>query len=494
MKEYKKFIYGFAILLIMALLIHLGYKCSAIPYDDAYTVFMIKKSYTEILSITATDVHPPLYYWGLKTFSILFGDSFFALRIFSLLGIAAAILLACFPIRRLFGFRIAAVFTLLLLLFPVTQYLVTDIRMYSWTMFFVLACALFAYDVYRKGRVIDWIKFFISGLCAAYLHNFGLLSVFWIYVLLFIVMLKNGRRWQHLLACGLIFSVAYLPWLLQLVAQVNNVSGDYWIKPLTLNDLFLHIYYFYSPKEVWLPFTDFSKTQMMAGLIILMSVQFILTLNVFFTGIKKQAKSAILSLLAFVAFILPIVTGFLISVLFTPISVVRYMTCSFGLFILSIAFVLDRIYEYRTYRKLLYLFILLLFLDGALRYRSNLIYYNETNIVYSDIAAFIDADNRHAELIVANDFSFYVIPRLQLIAPNSHYAVLGTYDRILNSEPFRFDVIHQLPSVGFVLVNHYRRESVQKNFRQFQDSLSSYYITVDSLQIEEFSFYKMQRK
>lgn len=122
----------------VSLFTYLDFADLAIPYDDAYSVFMVKSSYSDIVKITAKDVHPPLYYWGLKAFSAIFGDTIFSLRLFSALGIFATFLLGYFPIRKQFGDRVALMFISLLIMFPVTQYLATDIRMYSWTMFFCI--------------------------------------------------------------------------------------------------------------------------------------------------------------------------------------------------------------------------------------------------------------------------------------------------------------------------------------------------------------------
>lgn len=53
--------------------------------DEAYTFAMIEHSFSEIWSITAADVHPPLYYFLLKIFSNIFGYSFLATRTFSII-------------------------------------------------------------------------------------------------------------------------------------------------------------------------------------------------------------------------------------------------------------------------------------------------------------------------------------------------------------------------------------------------------------------------
>ncbi len=123
MKVSKVFIYISLLTFGMGLFTFLDLKDTEIPYDDAYSAFMIEASYSDIMHITAKDVHPPFYYWGLKTFSLLFGSSTFVLRLFSLLGIFLTLLLGCFPIRRFFGDKVAVFFIVLIILFPVTQYL-----------------------------------------------------------------------------------------------------------------------------------------------------------------------------------------------------------------------------------------------------------------------------------------------------------------------------------------------------------------------------------
>lgn len=363
----------------VSLFTYLDFTDVAIPYDDAYSVFMVKSSYTDIVRITAKDVHSPLYYFGLKVFSSIFGDSIFSLRLFSALGIFAIFLLGCFPIRRLFGNRVAVLFIALLIMFPVTQYLATDIRMYSWTMFFVLACAICGYKVYSEGCSRNWILFLTTGLCAAYLHNYGLLSVVGIYIFLLVFLVKKKKEWKHLVYCGIVFSALYVPWLLQLIWQFTDVANDYWIKPLTLNDLFLHIYYFYSPKEIWSPFVDFSKTQMMIGLIVVMGIQLLITLKVLRSGIKSRGdEKTCLAVISFFVFLFPVLVAALISMLYVPILVSRYMTCSFGLFVLSLAFVLAQAYEYTIYRRLANVFLVFLIFIGGVRLYSGVKYYNET--------------------------------------------------------------------------------------------------------------------
>jgi len=484
-------IYILLFIIGISLFSYLDLKNMAIPYDDAYSAFMIKSSYADIVRITAKDVHPPLYYWGLKAFSSLFGDSIFTLRLFSQLGVLATFLLGCFPIRKRFGDRVAILFIILLLFFPVTQYLATDIRMYSWTMFLVLACSIYAYKIYIKGKSYNWILFFVTGICAAYTHNYGLLSILGIYILLFLSLLLARKKWYLLVICSVLFSIAYTPWLLQLMWQINDVVGEYWIEPLTMNDLYLHIYYFYSPKEVWRPFIDFTKVQMMIGLILIMAIQLILTLKVLYSGLKEKDKLTYLAVISFLAFVFPVLAGGIISIAYVPILVTRYMTCSFGLFILSLAFILAKAGKYPVYRKLTYVFLLLILIVGIVRVYSGLSYYKETENLYGQIRDF-SYSNGEKQIFVAADSSYHIMPRLQLIVPENDFYILnkGRYESF---EPFIFNEIDSVPFSNFIFVHH-ERDEICSDFKAYRQKLRDKYMITDSLRSVESYFYKVKVK
>lgn len=490
MKIPKVIIYVFLLIFGTGLFAYLDLKDVTMLYDDAYSIFMAKASYSEIISITSSDVHPPLYYILLKIFTSVFSDSLFSFRFFSTLGVIATLLLGCFPIRKILGDRIAVIFILLILFFPVSQYLATEIRMYSWTMFFVLLCGIYAYRVFSEGQISVWGIFLLSGICAAYLHNYGLLSVLGIYLILLISFIKQKKKWHQVLICGILFGLAYLPWLIRLIGQIENISTDYWIEPLTLNDLFLHIYYFYSPKEVWLPFADFSKVQMMVGLIVLMAVQLIITITVIYKGYRYKDKTLYLAIIALLAFLFPIIVGAIISVAYFPILVPRYMTCSFALYTLSMALIVDRAFIYLKHKWLIYAFAALMIVDGMIRYSSNLKYYHQTEIAYNQIHEFV----RNGEQLVANDFSYHIMPRLQLIVPNNTFYILDSDSVNNNYEPFKFDGIVDRENLGdkFILV-HNDRKAIQDEFQAFKASLAGKYRIIDSLQTSEIYLYRIER-
>jgi len=463
-----------------------------ISYDEAYSIFLAKKSYIEIIQITAQDVHPPLYYWFLKIFNLLFSDSLFSFRMFSACGIFATMLLGCFPINRLFGNKVAILFILLLIIFPVTQFLATDIRMYSWTMFFTLLTAIYAFEAHSRGYKSDWIIFSVASICCAYMHNYGFLYSIGIYTYLFLVNLQSKRVRKYIILCFILFIIVYLPWFTQLILQINSISNDYWIKPLTKNDLFLHIYYFYSPKEIWLPFTDFRKGQMMVGLIFIIFIQLIITIKVLSTGWIKRDKSMKVIISAFILFIFPIMAGFIISILFMPIIVPRYMTCSYGLFLLCFAFIFAKAINLKLYRKLTYIFLILLAVDGCIRLYSNTIYYKQTTESYDQMRLFTNNPN-DSNIFVANDFSYNVMPRIQVILPGNHYLVLTDTGKEKKFEPFTFKQVKYLDLDNFILV-HQDREAIQDDFWKYWSALNDTYIIKDSLYATDLRLYKIHRR
>ena len=501
----NKFLIPYFILIAigLGLFIYIDYINQALPYDDAYSTLMIRLSYTEIYNLTATDVHPPLFYWGLKTFTLLFGESMFVMRLFSLVGFVAILLLGQFPIRRLFGYRVTAFFTALLFLFPVTQYYITDIRMYSWCMFAVLACGLFAYDIYSRGKIIDWVKMLIVAVLGAYLHNYALMGIFGIYMTLLFFMIKDKKKWVYVIISGLIFILIYSPWMLHLVWQINLVEEGYWIKPLGLNDIFLHIYYLYSPKETWMDFTDYTKRQMVIFLVILISCHFMLILKVFVDAYKQRKykteawRIAILVLVATITFAFPIIVGFIISFVHMPIMVPRYMVCSFGLLVLGTAIAFAYVSKQRKIRPLLIIFFALLTACCVVRYRAVYSFYKETQIEYSQIKNFLKDDS----IVFLSHFESYPsMCRLEVLTPG-HKAFLFMPSKWHGDfHPFTIEIVRasqkfdeEIILIQGVMLNRKTKE-YEIDFPEFTVAMSENYEIIDQLQTSDFALYRMKAR
>ena len=53
---------------------------ASIWFDEAFSAYLIRYDFAKIWHLTSVDVHPPLYYFALKIWSLIFGTSDFGLR------------------------------------------------------------------------------------------------------------------------------------------------------------------------------------------------------------------------------------------------------------------------------------------------------------------------------------------------------------------------------------------------------------------------------
>ena len=282
----KIVLYFVLIILGIGAYTYLDYINIMLLYDDAYTMRIVKHSFSDIYNITAGDVHPPLYYWALKIYSLLVGATIFAERSFSTLGVLAIMLFAAFPLRKRFGDRIALLFITLIVFFPVTQFLATEIRMYSWAVFLVLAAATFAYDAYVHSRWIDWVKLLLMAIAAAYIHYFALMSVCWIFAVLLLVIVAGKKAKNKYFITLLVFIVSYIPWIANVYSQIRAIKHLFFVNPFSFDDIYYHLYYFYSIKKEWLPIDDSIRIGLMYGVIAILLLQAVVCrlLAFFFSG------------------------------------------------------------------------------------------------------------------------------------------------------------------------------------------------------------------
>lgn len=87
-------------LLLAAFLRFYRLDASSLWNDEGNSWAMLSRSFGEIAAAAAADIHPPGYYWLLKAWSLLAGDSAAAMRSLSaMLGVALAALIAAIALR-----------------------------------------------------------------------------------------------------------------------------------------------------------------------------------------------------------------------------------------------------------------------------------------------------------------------------------------------------------------------------------------------------------
>lgn len=168
-----------------------------IGYDESYSMCLIRHSYSDVIRITALDVHPPLYYLLLKTWMLPFGESIPAARCFSLLIYAVFVSLGPLMAGKLFGKETGFLFSFFAITMPACQsYLYSEIRMYGLAALLVTACALFASGIAKhidSSNAKQWFGLFVTGILGAYTQYYALIAVAFIYIVLFAVLLYHKK-------------------------------------------------------------------------------------------------------------------------------------------------------------------------------------------------------------------------------------------------------------------------------------------------------------
>ena len=187
------------LLLIGSILLIGGCFQNSIWFDEAYTVGLVNHSLPSLLKLAAYDVHPHLYYVGLKLFTLLFGNSIPVMRLFSAIGGVVCISLGFTHVRKDFGKAVGFWFSFCTAFCASTLVYALQIRMYTWAFCFVALTGIYAFRYFnnpedKKSRR----KFLVFSLCAAYTHYFALFTVAAINVVTLVANIKkknNLKKW-----------------------------------------------------------------------------------------------------------------------------------------------------------------------------------------------------------------------------------------------------------------------------------------------------------
>ena len=201
-------------------------------YDEGFSVYLAGMSLGEITVRTASDIHPPLYYYLLHLWFGPFGDSEFVLRFFSLVfGFLTAPLIYALG-RRLLGTTSGLLAALLLAISPLYLWYSQEARMYTLVTFL---CLLSSYLLLRalEGKPgFLWGGYIFVNVLAVYSHFYAFF-VLAFHLLFLLVWWVVDRKGDTLLA-GLLSQgsvvLAYLPWsgfvLRRYAADVSYWRGE----------------------------------------------------------------------------------------------------------------------------------------------------------------------------------------------------------------------------------------------------------------------------
>lgn len=328
-------------------------------YDEVFSLGLMKQTMPDIVRLTATDVHPPFYYFYLKWVVTIGTTLFPGLSIVNLAKIASVLpylgiwIIYATLVRKEWGVLQAGLGSFLSIFMPQLCLYGVEIRMYSLACFLLFATMVGACLYYKTEKNGYLGLVLVCSIGIAYTQYFALLSLGILYCLGGVAFLVE-KRWKALLQWGITLGItilAFVPWVPTLVHQMTNVTGSYWIPPLTLRSFAGCL------KYMLLPAGGYPKLNViMAG-----GLGIAIFLLLLLYGIEQKPKAWFLGegfvcLLSLGVLAGLVLVGVGFSIVVSPVFVYRYMIPCLTLFWFGIAFLWRR-----SGRVLLQVILLLLF-------------------------------------------------------------------------------------------------------------------------------------
>lgn len=242
----------------------------SIWFDEAFGSYLIRFDYWKLTTYTAADVHPPFYYWLLKTWSIFFGNTELGIRSMSIFFGIVTIIFAFLLVLRLFGRRAAYVTLIFLVLSPVFVRYSQEGRMYTVLTAIILAATyVLVYAEENVKKRWPWVVYGVLIAIGMLTQYFAALAWLAHWLWRYLVVRSPGESWKQTkkklfsrewVRAHIIAIAVFLPWLPFLIWQFINVQGyGFWIVPLTaatVPDFLANIFFFSDAKSAasWLAF------------------------------------------------------------------------------------------------------------------------------------------------------------------------------------------------------------------------------------------------
>jgi 4-amino-4-deoxy-L-arabinose transferase-like glycosyltransferase len=208
-------------------------------YDDVFSLFLARQEWGAIVSGTAADTMPPLYYFLLSAWRGL-GETAFSLRF---LSVSLSMLVTAGVYRtaaKLFSARAGLFAALLTAVSPLQVYHAQELRMYGLLALALLAylyCFVVFYRAAQRGeadyRALAGLT--LAGAAALYTHNLAFVTL-----AAASVYLAWKRAWRPLMALGVAQGASaalFIPWALYLPGQVDKIQRAFWTLPPSWPDV-----------------------------------------------------------------------------------------------------------------------------------------------------------------------------------------------------------------------------------------------------------------
>lgn len=314
-------------------------------WDEAISIHLAGGSLAEIVDNRAGNLHPPLYFFLLKGWVALAGDSAFSVRFlsawFSVLLVPA---LYAFG-RRWLGRRAGMIAAAFSVLSPLYLAYAQEARVYALLPLVYLALLGAAGRVGWADSPVRWRDVLILAAMEALalaLHYTSLFAVLFVLLALVIRLRRRRAALIRLAVAQVLVALLLLPWLVAVLVRADALGArlgmsNWQDEPVTL----LHFI-----RLVWV-FQLTAQTGLIAdpwalALTILLAVVFLLALGL----LLRRSGSRRGALLLLLAWLVPMASAFLVWWI-RPRSHPRYVIAFTPVFLLLLAYAVDRLWRRR---------------------------------------------------------------------------------------------------------------------------------------------------
>lgn len=210
---------------------HLG--AQSLWLDELFSVFLARRDWSAIVTGTALDQEPPLYYFLLHL-ALQWNAGEMAARLVSVVFAIATIPLLFALARAMFDDRTAVASTIILSLSPFQVSFAQEARMYAQLTFFTLVALYGFVQAWRGGLLEGWVLFSVGTSLALYTHNLAILNLVAVDVFAALDSERRRIRLRGLFIANACIIVLFSPWLAVLPQQIVGVYGGYWEAPASL--------------------------------------------------------------------------------------------------------------------------------------------------------------------------------------------------------------------------------------------------------------------
>ncbi|MBC3364001.1 glycosyltransferase family 39 protein [Pseudomonas sp. SWRI154] len=307
-----------AVVLLAVCVRFYGITTPPIWFDEAFSVLLARHEPLQIWSITGRDIHPPLYYFFLHYWMLVFGDGVLAVRSLSAVADVGTVLLGIKLMSLVATRRATWIAAVLLALLPISVRYSQEARMYTLLGFWLMGATVVLVCWVKEPENKIFPAFYILLMTAAfYTHYFAALGVLvhWFYWWagrpgIFHAALPG---WVWVLVNGTILGLL-VPWALYSSRYLLGNPGIEWIPAITWTGVFSLFWQFIMLNGKW------------AHSAYLYPLPLMLVVSAILISFWDRAAYRFNTLLG-AFFLVPIVVVALVS-LFVPVFVPRYLLLS----------------------------------------------------------------------------------------------------------------------------------------------------------------------